>query len=867
MAFKNRAPQPATPDDPEQLYRTLAGRDGAPPALWIHQGDVLRAWHSDHVDSADVAIELPTGAGKTLVGGLIAEWRRRAKQERVAYLAPTKQLAQQTARSLNSYGISTVLLTGPSADWNPADRASFDAAQAVAVSVYSHVFNSSPRISPEVLVLDDAHAAESYVSSPWSVHIDRTDGAYHDVISVIAPALDPLIYSQLRTESEDPSLGRHVHLASPSGVAQVAAELDIVLRTASQTGALSRNAGFSFRTISGHIDRCLIYVSHRSLLIRPLIPPTGSHPAFDQPRQRIYMSATLGAGGELERAFGRPRIERMPVPRGWDRQGTGRRFFCFPELATDLGKDKAATDTWIADTIGRIGKAVVLTPDTRAAAVFRERRLPHGIPVLDASDVEDDLGVFAKADRGALVLTNRYDGIDLPDQTCRLVVLQGLPAKGDLQERFLFGSLGATEVLQERLRARFVQGSGRATRNAGDYAVVIVAGSELIPFCTRSETKAAMHPEVQAELTFGFDESLNVSASDLDENIAAFLAQGPDWREVEEGIESARDRLERRDPEGTAELERAAPHEVSAWLAAWQGEWDRALLHAREAIDALRGGKQVQRYAALWNYLASTWAVRLAEQTGDDDLLGAGEDYLRAAKAAGRGTTWLSRLAAPADALRLQALDAEPEALDALAAEEIVRAFTKISRASRFEADLAEATAGLAGTSSGPFEQALGFLGSLSGASSAEVNTGASAAPDGTWKFGDHLWVCWEAKSDAAPAGELGAGDVRQAGGHLRYASSDSATSVPTGSFTVVVTPQGRVHPTARMVAERDVFVVGPELVQDLLARLARAWRTLRAQMSTTPSASAVLAALADEKALPTMWSAELTASRIQAEE
>lgn len=91
-----------------------------------------------------------------------------------------------------------------------------------------------------------------------------------------------------------------------------------------------------------------------------------------------------------------------------------------------------------------------------------------------------------------------------------------------------------------------------------------------------------------------------------------------------------------------------------------------------------------------------------------------------------------------------------------------------------------------------------------------------------------------------SPAGELGAGDVRQAGGHLRYASSASATSVPTGSFTVVVTPQARVHPTARMVAERDVFVVGPELIQDLLARLARAWGTLRAQMSTTPPCQAM---------------------------
>jgi predicted pyridoxine 5'-phosphate oxidase superfamily flavin-nucleotide-binding protein len=64
MAFKKRASGAAVPADPEQLYRTLVGTNDAPQALWVHQGDVLRAWHKDHPDSADVAIELPTVRAK-----------------------------------------------------------------------------------------------------------------------------------------------------------------------------------------------------------------------------------------------------------------------------------------------------------------------------------------------------------------------------------------------------------------------------------------------------------------------------------------------------------------------------------------------------------------------------------------------------------------------------------------------------------------------------------------------------------------------------------------------------------------------------------------------------------------------------------
>lgn len=52
--------------------------------LWSEQADALRAYAPNHVATADVALELPTGSGKTLVGLLIAEWRRLKLGERVA---------------------------------------------------------------------------------------------------------------------------------------------------------------------------------------------------------------------------------------------------------------------------------------------------------------------------------------------------------------------------------------------------------------------------------------------------------------------------------------------------------------------------------------------------------------------------------------------------------------------------------------------------------------------------------------------------------------------------------------------------------------------------------------------------------------
>jgi superfamily II DNA or RNA helicase len=97
MAWRSRSrlgrlPVPASP---EALYPVLAHGPDAPNELWSRQADVLRAYNGLKGDPSDVAIELPTG--KTLVGCLIAEWRRRKQQERVAYVSPTRQLAQQAA--------------------------------------------------------------------------------------------------------------------------------------------------------------------------------------------------------------------------------------------------------------------------------------------------------------------------------------------------------------------------------------------------------------------------------------------------------------------------------------------------------------------------------------------------------------------------------------------------------------------------------------------------------------------------------------------------------------------------------------------------------------------------------------------------
>src|SRR5688572_11679010 len=110
--FRFSKPPSPKPESPKIMFRDLE-RDSKVKFLWEHQGQLLDEYYKKHRDTKDLAIELFTGGGKTLVSLLIAEYRRRVNDERVVYLCPTRQLCAQVDSHAKRYGIETSLLTGP----------------------------------------------------------------------------------------------------------------------------------------------------------------------------------------------------------------------------------------------------------------------------------------------------------------------------------------------------------------------------------------------------------------------------------------------------------------------------------------------------------------------------------------------------------------------------------------------------------------------------------------------------------------------------------------------------------------------------------------------------------------------------------
>ena len=824
-SFKVPSVNEDRPPDPESLFHDLKGRAPEIQALWSHQADLLRAYTKNHVKASDVAFELPTGTGKTLVGLLLGEFRRRAFGERVAYLCPTRQLVGQVQAQATKYGIAAKAVLAPSYDGLNEYRLG----KTVAITTYSSLFNVNPRFNDvQAIVMDDAHAGENYIASLWSVEIARDDhrALYQNVLALYDRCLPRSLLDSLRNDDPDPSARTMVELLAFPDQYQLLDALRDLCNAAFFDGDRQR---FAWSMIRDALHACGLYLSWDSILIRPLIPPTLTHEPFAKASQRIYMSATLGEGGELERIIGVREIQRLPIPEGWDRHTAGRRLFVFPGLSLD---DDDATAVAI-EAAHRSDRTLVLTPRVDLSKVISARLTAVGIKVLGPAEIESSLDAFTDTSRAALVLANRYDGIDLPHEKCRLLLFVGLPAASNLLERFLLSKLRANRLLRDRIRTRFTQGVGRCCRGTTDFAVIIILEQNLLDFCSRSENRASMHPELQAELDVGLENSEGVDRDQLLELIQMFLKRDPKWQPAEQAITRIRGSKSRLPDPLSDRLRNTAAREVDYVYALWRKDYDDALVAARQISDQL-GGMEFDGYRAWWYYHGGVAAWLNVRENGVRETAETARDLFGRAAKCSKAVSWFSRLAAQADPTEIVALDMETS-------QGLERVLTELDglglHGVHFETKLGELASLISATEAKSFESGLRLLGTLLGFEA--QRPAGEGTPDGVWRLSDKRGLVLEAKSDQSPEGPVSLTDVRQSLTHDKWARENCSFASDAELRTVIVTPRSFIDRHARPHVG-DLRYCPIDVIRELARQTTTALRRARATLAGTDESRAL---------------------------
>ncbi len=798
MAFKINKESEVSLESPESLFHDLRNRKVQ--GLLSHQADIIRQYHDKYSKSSNLAIQLPTGSGKTLIGLLIAEWRRKKFNQKSLYLCPTNQLVNQVCeQAKEKYGINAISFTGSKRKYDQVSVTEYLAAEKIGVTSYSSLFNINPFFdSPGLIILDDAHSSENYIASNWSVEIDRfqesTSSLYKNIAALLRPHISSSLYRKLSRElSSYHDFNAVDKLPFPIYLEIESDLLDIIEEHIHET-----DQKYSWHLIKDYLFACNFYISPLKFLIRPLIPPTNTHKPFSQAQQRIYMSATLGEGGDLERITGQVKIDRLSIPRGWDKQGIGRRLFFFPETSSE--RDNKAE---LFFKLAKISKRslVITESDRQVNEICQVAEDKYEFNTFTIREIESSKKNFVSSDNAISVVANRYDGIDFPDDECRLILISGVPRATNLQESFIVNRFGAVILLNDRILTRIVQGFGRCTRNPTDYALIMIFGEELHKYLLSIDRRSFLHPEIQAELAFGIEQSKEIDADEFCENFEIFLEQDEEWQEADKHILSMRDNLIKKDLPGTESLRNSVKSEVKFVYALWNKDVDLALTEGQKVLGELTG-KELRGYRALWNYMLGN-VCWIGYKMGESSLQSKANEYYTLASKATMGVSWLNTLTKQ-NIIKSEDEDFDPDVLSVIERLESKLEDIGTLHDGNYRKIEKEIIDGINDPSNSQvFEEAHKKLGDILGYESGNVET--QGAPDPWWLASDNLCFVFEDYTSGISE-EVPIDKIRQANGHEGWIRDHLDLDEDATVFTILLTNREKIDQDAHVHLENIFY-------------------------------------------------------------
>jgi hypothetical protein len=629
-------PQGSPPD----FEQRLAGfRSPDFPELRPGQRLVLAKYAAEHLATPDLAIEMPTGEGKTLLALLIADWALDQGRS-VAYLTGTRQLAEHVEDEAGKLGLDVVRFAAR--DYGGARLDDYHQAQAVGVMNYWVYFNSRPVPQPaDLLIFDDAHLAEQPLSSLQTFRIPDKPGPAGELYRTICDLVvaHTGAYPGLRAMRDGTAQwGTPPELLSFSDWAAIsAAACDTIEQS---PHVQDKEAKWVWPPVRDHLNRCGVLIGSSGIEIRPYHPPTTLNSGYSQAKQRIYLSATLGSMDDLQRRVGGHRVVRLvtdqPLPAG----ATGERQFVLNSSDKEPF-DEDVFDWALSQAEAAGGRAAWLCASHAEADMLQDILAGEDQDVFRLRPGDDDMvDAWSRARTGHLVTAGRYDGLDLPGDICNLVIITTVPQASSEFERFVVAYLGDASFMRHRVGQRVTQALGRANRTETDRTLYLGLDPTFAQIMADPAVRASIpqgtQPVIRAALEL-YDQgwkATNLACRDFWANKStpaaapANAASPPARRRPRPG----------RAPSGSSDVASAGA-EVSAATDLWVGDHTSAAGNARHAADLLTQSDETE-HAAFWRYVE---AHALFDRGRPEDLTAA-RAALEHATRNGPRTTWFRRL-------------------------------------------------------------------------------------------------------------------------------------------------------------------------------------------------------------------------------
>lgn len=477
----------------------------------------------------------------------------------------------------------------------------------------------------------------------------------------------------------------------------------------------------------------------------------------------------------------------------------------------------------------------MLCPDNLTAQFFIskiEQELPD-YTILGSSDIEDSLEPFSTEEKAVLVLTNRYDGIDLSGNICRLQIVFGMPEATNLQEGFLWNRLNANAVLGELVKTRITQALGRCTRSNDDFANVIMLDPNLLKFCSKRENLVGFHPEIQAEVEFGLSNSeLIESVDQMVGFMNDFITDNEYFSDINDAIIDIREDFEKKPKIEVQKLTLSVEDEIDFTYALWKREMDRALEKAKSVLEKLSGGKELDGYRAWWYYIAGNTAYLAKRMIQIDPHLD--KSYYSSALRISNGITWM------ADLIHTVPTEKDVPRIDLYQASQtdnIERVLNELGLLGiTFEKDMTMLMDLIKDDDSTKFEQGLEHLGRILGFD--VIQPKGDTAPDGVWNLRDKFFG-FEAKTEERQEDPVYSEACRQTAGHKKWIKENHLFREGATVDVAMISHKSKIRKDA-LPHSRDLYHINTSEIRRLALKATNVLRQIRAVLTEDLDSSLV---------------------------
>lgn len=494
--------------DPIEIYDSLDRRSETGP-LRPAQEYILKDWYENRKADKNLIIKLHTGEGKTLIGLLILQSKINSDNLPSIYICPNKYLAQQVMLEAKKFGIPFCTI---GSDNNLPNE--FIDGNKILITHVQKVFNGKTifgldnnSVEIENVILDDSHACIDSIKDTFTISFKREHKMYDYFLN--------LFEDEIREQGEgsfyEIATGVYNSLLPISYWSWFEKKSEILEKLAEFIDDDDLKFGWHF--IKDNIENYQAFISGDSIELSPYFLPIHHIGSFDKAEHRILMSATTQDDSFFIKGLGFD-VSAVTNPLINPKQKwSGEKMILIPSLIDDSLDRNTIVNLFAQENDKLRFGTVFLTNSFKKA--YQHKTI--GATVANSDDIYTQIGKLKKGlFRKPYVFVNRYDGIDLPDETCRILIIDSKPYFNSLSDKYEENCRVNSDLINIKIAQKIEQGIGRSVRGEKDYSAIIITGDDLVRFIKSSKTNKYFSNQTKKQVDIGL-EITRLSQDDINE--------------------------------------------------------------------------------------------------------------------------------------------------------------------------------------------------------------------------------------------------------------------------------------------------------------------------------------------------------------